>query len=78
MARTSLDPLTAPRMQVLVCGPISKIVAGFASRTENADVLVAIAGKQTLRLGICSGCVTDQHAVLGRDNVSDICYDALR
>ncbi|WP_189523827.1 MULTISPECIES: hypothetical protein [unclassified Mesorhizobium] len=49
----------------------STYVAGFLAGMEDPDMLVLVARKQALHFGICSRRVTDQHAVLGRNDRAD-------
>ena len=55
----------------MVGGPVPQIVARFLARMEDPDMLVLVAREQALRLGIGSGRVANQHAVLGSNDCAD-------
>ena len=55
----------------MVGGPVAQIVAGFLAGMEDPDMLVLVAREQALRLGIGSGRVANQHAVLGSNDCAD-------
>lgn len=55
----------------MVGGPVAQIVAGFLVGVEDPDILVLVVREQALRLGIGSGRVAEQHAVLVRDDRAD-------
>lgn len=55
----------------MVGGPVAQIVSGFLAGMEDPDMLVLVPGEQTLRLGIGSRRVANQHAVLGSNDCAD-------
>lgn len=63
--------MRASRRGPVIGRPVAEIVGRLAAGMEDADMLIALAGEQALRLRLGSGRIANQHAMLGGDHRTD-------